>query len=273
MNRELLAWLALLFVVTQAVGLFVAGTLVRDDVKATFITDNPDDVENSVGLIVYILFFTACLLIAIRFFAGRIRLLFRVIELLAVFGTSVIVFSAFFPEAALHFALLVLALKLAVPDSVALRNATAVIATAGAGSLVGVSLGILPVIVFIALLSVYDLIAVFGTKHMVVMAKAMTKENVSFTFALPTKEHTFELGTGDMVIPLAFASSVLAANTKFMAFPWTYAMPALLLLASLAGLLWTINFISKRVGMALPALPPQTALMLAVFFVGKAIGL
>jgi len=273
MNKELLAKLVLLFVVTQAIGLFVAGTLVKENVRATFITDNPDDVENSIGLIAYILFFTAVLLVAIKFFKRRIGLLFRIIELLAVFGTSVIVFGAFFPDMAFHFALLVLALKLVLPESVPLRNATSVIATAGAGSLVGVSLGVLPVIVFIALLSVYDLIAVFGTRHMVVMAKAMTKQNVSFTFALPTKEHNFELGTGDMVIPLAFASSVLAANAKVVAFPLAYALPALLLLASLAGLLWTLDFISKRVGLALPALPPQTVLMLAVFMLGKAVGL
>ena len=124
----------------------------------------------------------------------------------------------------------------------------------------------------LVLLSVYDYVAVFKTKHMVTLAKSVTKKNLSFTYALPTKEHQFELGTGDLVMPLVFATSVLASTKPLYPFPQYLVPPTLILLASLTGLILTISYLSKRIGKALPALPPQTALMIAAFFLSKLIG-
>ncbi|MBI5884657.1 hypothetical protein HZB89_01015, partial [archaeon] len=139
-------------------------------------------------------------------------------------------------------------------------NISSVVATAGAGALIGVSMALVPIIIFIVLLSVYDLIAVFKTKHMVKMAKHIVKQNLAFTFALPTKVHVFELGTGDLVIPLVVASSVL----KFWhsGFIVNLAAAVLVLFASLAGLVWTMEISQKKIGRPLPALPLQTVSML-----------
>ena len=95
-----------------------------------------------------------------------------------------------------------------------LRNLASILAAAGAGPLIGYNFGIIPVALFLVILAGYDIIAVFYTKHMVTLAKSITKKNLAFTFALPTTDHQFELGTGDMVIPLVFAVSVLTETTK-----------------------------------------------------------
>ena len=274
MEASLFSKLLALFFVTQALGLLVGIDLVKkinagEIEQPRILTENPEDVENALGLFLYIIIFTGAILLAIRFVKGI--LLFRVLEALAIFAASFIVFDAFFPDASLMFAILLLLLRIVLRESIWLRNASSIIAVAGVGALIGVSLGLLPVLIFIVLLASYDIIAVFWTKHMVVLAKHLAKRNLAFTYALPTKKHTFELGTGDMVIPLAFSVSVLREGFV-LGFPNYLFTPLLILFGSLVGLIVTLEYSSRNVGRALPALPPQTVIMIAMLAVGKALG-
>jgi len=268
MNRKLIAQLILIFVVTQAIGLYVGNYLIDEGIKTTIVNDNPDSIENSLGLIVWILLFTGILLLLLKFAPKWIfRYLIKGMELMAVFGTSFIVLAVFIPEElfALGLSLILVATRIIFRKNVLLRNVSSVFAAAGAGPLIGASLGIIPILVFIILLSVYDLIAVFKTKHMVMLAKGISKQNLSFTFAMPTKEHQFELGTGDIVIPLAFAVSVLGAAKQGAQMGNIFIVPSLLLFASLIGLIATVHYASLENGKALPALPLQTVLMVIVY--------
>ncbi|MFH1696482.1 MAG: presenilin family intramembrane aspartyl protease, partial [Candidatus Diapherotrites archaeon] len=272
---ELFAQLIILFLITQAIGLWTANTLIRENVHAEIIPGKgPEDVESSVGLFGYIIGFTIILLIAIKFLTGRLLYwLMKVLESAAILGTSFLVFASFVDHVFVGLVSIALvALRNIYSKNLWLRNVTSVLSAAGAGALIGVSLGVFPVLVFISMLAIYDLVAVFKTKHMVTIAKAVTKKNLSFTFAMPTKEHTFELGTGDMVIPLTFAVSVMAAGKQALVFPLFLVAPMLILAASLAGLLWTIDYCAKKPGRALPALPPQTVLMILAWLLAGALG-
>lgn len=285
MDRKLAAQLVVLFLITQALGLYVGMSLIAADVHATIITENPEDIGNSIALFAYILVFTAILLVVVAYLKRYIYLIFKALETLAVFATSLIVFAALgsflpLPQAlvwamdlvVLVAALAVVILRIIYAKHIWLRNVSSVIAVAGAGALIGVSLGVLPVLVFLVLLAVYDFIAVFKTKHMVTLAKSLTKKNLSFTYAMPTPKHTFELGTGDMVIPLAFAVSVLSAYAPLYAFPMNLVPSVAILGAALAGQLATIEYSSRHVGKALPALPPQVIAMLVAFGLMKLFG-
>jgi presenilin-like A22 family membrane protease len=127
--------------------------------------------------------------------------------------------------------------------------------------MLGASLGILPSIVFIMILSCYDFVSVFITKHRIHMAKALTEGPTAFTVAAPhkfkkltyvgiknakKKFHVFQLGVGDMVIPLMFSVSVLNRFSLVNA------------LAAVAGstiaFLLLIYFMSKK-PQPMPALP------------------
>ncbi len=266
--------LVLLFVLTQALGLAVGANFIGEIAtgemeQPTVVTDNPEDPINAVVLIAGILVFTGVLLAVMFFFKGAT--LFRLMELFVVFTASILVFDTLAKGSALVFAVLLIALKILFPKDVWIKNVSAIISVAGVGALIGVTLGVIPVLVFIILLSVYDFIAVFKTKHMVTLAKGISNKNLAFTLAIPTKEHQFELGTGDLVIPLVFAVSVMSSN-QAIGFP-LYLVPGILILAaSLVGLLWTINWVSKNVGKALPALPPQAVLMILVWLLTKAVG-
>lgn len=287
MNKKLLAELVLLFLATQTLGIGTGYALQlffaeQPGARPGIVSQNPEDAANSIGLIVWILLSTAALLIAIKYLKGKmLGVLLRVFEAFAVFGASWLVLSIVFGSyfgaigdiISLGLALLLVASKNVFKENLMIRNVAGILATAGAGALIGTMLGILPVILFLVLLAVYDYIAVFKTKHMVTLAKAITKKNLAFTYALPTKEHKFELGTGDLVIPLVFAVSVLGESMQRLPHPILFLPSAIVLAASLAGLILTINYVSKRVGTAVPALPLQTAFMVIAFGATKLAGL
>jgi presenilin-like A22 family membrane protease len=280
---DLLLQLAVIFVITQALGLFVAGLFLQNGLKATLINENPEDIANSLGLIVWIILFSGILLLLMKFLKEKfLYIVLKIIESLAVFGTSYLIVSVFLFTFAgmgaeadvigIAFGVLLVASRIFFAKNVLLRNISSVFATAGAGALIGVSLGVWPVIVLLILLSAYDFIAVFKTKHMVSLAKGVTSKNLSFTYALPTPKHQFELGTGDLVMPLVFASSVLAHSQLTAPFPNYFIPSVVVLLASYIGLVITLDYVSRRPGTALPALPPQTALMLFAFALLKLVG-
>lgn len=279
-KSQLYAQLILLFLLTQGVGLFTGDKwivfkeqgLVEQPV---IVNENPEDVQNSFGIVGYILVFTLVLLAIIKFAPEWLKdLLFRLFEALATVFASWVVFIAILVNdlVALAVAVLLVVVRNVWRRMILLRNFAAIVTTAGAGSFLGFALGVFPVIVLLVLLSIYDFIAVFKTKHMVTLANAMTKKNLSFTYALPTKEHTFELGTGDMVVPLTFAVSVLGLAKQSLVFPYYWSPPLLILLASLLGLLFTIDYSSKHVGTALPALPLQSICMIVMFGLMKFFG-
>ncbi|MFH1545541.1 MAG: presenilin family intramembrane aspartyl protease [archaeon] len=290
LNKELISQLMVLFLVTQLIGLMVGIELIREKEaglieQPTIITDNPEDPINSLGLIVYILVFTGILLLIIKFLNRFVGILFKLLEAIVIFGTSQIVLYSVLALTLpsefklplmgleiLFIAILLVIIRLVYRKNILFRNITSVIATAGAGALIGITLGLLPVVLFVIALAIYDLIAVFKTKHMVTLAKAITSKNLSFTFALPTKEHTFEVGTGDMVIPLVFTVSVMDFTSRTLSFPQNLFAPMLVLTGSLVGLLLTMDYSSRNVGKALPALPPQTVIMILMLGLSALLG-
>lgn len=224
--------------------------------EAIPIFENPEEISNSFFLIFYILIMTAVILLIIRF---KVFLL-SVIEAIAIFFTSAILFELLFPYAVgvisvgIILGFIITAWKVLRP-SLTSQNIALVFSVSGAGAIIGASFGIIPVLVFILLLSIYDFISVFFTKHMVYMAKALTKKPMAFTAAFPTKtkkyQHIFQLGGGDLVIPLVLSVSVL---NSFGFWSMIYCIAG-----SLTALLLLFSLVVKRPGRPLPALPPIAA--------------
>ena len=153
MERKLWLQLGVLFLITQLLGLYVGSVLIEEEVSTPIVTDDPEDIENSIGLFLYILLFTAALLLIVVFVKGRLLwLVLKGLETVAIWGTSLIVFGAFiWLELAVILALVVVILRNVFPKHMLLRNLTSILAVAGAGALIGVSLGLLPIIIFFVL--------------------------------------------------------------------------------------------------------------------------
>ncbi|MEM3411708.1 MAG: presenilin family intramembrane aspartyl protease [archaeon] len=227
--------------------------------------ENPGDINNIWYIFTLILVGTGILFVIIKLY----KKLLKVLEGIVIFFTTQLVLAAFLinvPEIVAYFIsisfALALALKQVLKPTILSQNISVVFITAGAASVLGVSLtpGICFLIMF--LLSCYDFIAVFLTKHMIYLAKEIIDKPYSLVAAFPAeniktqgknfkkikqKAHIFHLGAGDIAIPLLFTCSLLAYEgiiaSIFSTF-FTFVSLSLLFL-----------FMRKRVGIALPALP------------------
>lgn len=90
------------------------------------------------------------------------------------------------------------------------RKVSVVVIAIGISALLGVSLGVIPVIIFLVLLSVYDILAVRKTKHMQVIAEDVYKKGGSQIFTFDTKNETYVLGSADIILP-----SILVVSAYF----------------------------------------------------------
>ena len=246
---------------------------------------SPESAENSIFLFGYIIFTTLVILLIIKFKKS----ILRGVEAFIVFVSSWITFLFLIPfpiqiiwENFIDFllsplgsmgfilfnvltlnslfALILTAWKVFRPSIIS-QDVAAIFSGSGAGALLGASLGIVPCIIFMMILSVYDFVSVFITKHMVNMAKAITERPMAFTIAAPhkfkkpkyipikktkKKIHVFQLGLGDVVIPLMFSVSILNKFTIFHSI--------ISIIGSLIGLLLLTFYITRK-PQALPALP------------------
>ncbi len=254
----------LMFLATQFLGLYVGNEYMRSIKRGELAPalPQPEKVENSFILFLYIIIVTIIILFTVRIWKGVVRGL----EAFVVFFSSWFVFDFLFPfgigmfSIGLFLALLLTIWKVLKP-SILSQNVAAVISGAGVGSLLGGSLGLLPSLIFIIILSIYDFISVFITKHMVRLAKIVTEKPTAFTIAAPhkfkkpvyipfkktkKKVHVFQLGVGDMVIPLMFSVSLLS---KF-----SILNSIITMIGSLIALFFLITFTIKK-PQVLPALP------------------
>jgi presenilin-like A22 family membrane protease len=110
------------------------------------------------------------------------------------------------------------------------KRVSVIILAVGISALLGVSLGILPIIVFLVLLSVYDVLAVRKTKHMQVIAEDVYQRGGSQIFTFDTKEETFVLGAADIILPSTLVVSAYFNHTVVEAvFASVFALVGLLL--------------------------------------------
>jgi presenilin-like A22 family membrane protease len=277
--RLLLNMLAF-FILAQLLGLFTGLMILHDMTKNPYVsslvvTSNAEDPANALFFIAYILVGAVVMIALIRTF--RIfPLIFRLMEFGLIASSSSIVFYSFLrlvadydasTLAAIAVALLFAAAKAFRPG---LKNAAAVMATAGVGVIFGVSLGLVPLILFLVLLSIYDYLSVFKTKHMVEMADFVVSKNMAFTVTARAppqkpggKEQRIDLGTGDMIAPIMLEVSALTISPVATLFAFIGAVVSLGLFLSLV---W-----KKK--MVLPALPPIVLGMTVSLLIGFLLGL
>jgi len=277
--RNVILFFIGIFLLTQALGLYVGAeyiNLIRVG-AATPAFENPESIENSFILIFYILATTGIIILVIKFK----RVLLKVIEALAIFFASSVTFCVLFPVEILYlpvcfFLSLALTLWKVLKPNAINQNLAVIFSISGAGALLGASLGFLPVLIFIIALCVYDFVSVFVTKHMKYIAKEISKTPTAFSAAFPYKFkkpikfqvgkrklkkrfHIYQLGGGDLAIPLVFSVSVLKKFSLLQSIAS--------ILGALIALCLTIYFVLKKPGRALPALPWISSGMLLGFLI------
>lgn len=153
--------------------------------------DDPTDPTNSAIYFAVILAATGIMLAAFKYDAERLirGLIIAVSGMLAYY-----VFTEVLPPAVSVGSVNALALVAAVGVAGALLfypewyviDAAGIVMAAGAGGLFGISFGLLPAILFLSVLAIYDAISVYKTEHMLDLADGVMDLNIPVIFIIPT---------------------------------------------------------------------------------------
>ncbi|MEZ5335765.1 MAG: presenilin family intramembrane aspartyl protease PSH [Methanolobus sp.] len=218
-----------IIIVVQLTALLLATPMDANDMQAF---ENPESTSNAIYYIGVILVFTLFLLIAIK---KNMEWIIQIVILLAVGATMYYVFYALLSMTGMEVAtnnivsmLTAAALTILLykfPEWYVIDTVGLIIG-AGASSIFGISLSILPVIVLLLLLAIYDAISVYKTKHMIDLAEGVMDLRLPILFVIPKhlkysfindtfdkeegeEREAFFMGLGDAIMPTIL---VVSAN-------------------------------------------------------------
>ena len=187
--------------------------------------EDPTSMANPIIFIAIMLVFTAFLLILIRYDLKRV---IAAVIGISIFLTFVYIFTAIMyavlgptdPATVMVFVLSILSTVLLYkfPEWYVI-DALGILIGAGVAAIFGASLDILPVIILLILLAVYDAISVYKTKHMITLAEGVIDLKTPILFVIPKRRDysfikegigkladggeraAFIIGMGDMIMP------------------------------------------------------------------------
>jgi presenilin-like A22 family membrane protease len=192
-------------------------------------TEDPDSVWNTIYYIGLILGFTGVILYA---FKKNIKWMIHGFILFAVGATLYYVFLAIFAIFMDETASIILTLALSLALTVLLYlfpewyviDIIGILIGAGVTAIIGISFGVMPTLILLILLAVYDAISVYQTKHMLALAEGVMDMKVPILFVIPNhlnfsfreykyekdaKREAFFMGLGDAIMPTIL---VVSAN-------------------------------------------------------------
>jgi presenilin-like A22 family membrane protease len=277
----------LMLIVVELVALALASPLYQAGYAAF---ENPESLANPFIFIGILLSFTLLLLILIRL---GIRKIISLIILASIFFTLLYTFEALiliylggedlFALLGLGVAILATALLYVYPEWYVIDTFGIFIA-GGVASIFGISLGILPVLILLVLLAVYDAISVYRTKHMITLAEGVIDLRTPILFVIPKKADysyvregvpleggergAFIMGMGDLIMPSIL---VVSANVflRTEGAGWIL-LPAIgAMVGSILGLLFLLFYVTR--GKPQAGLPPINTGTIMGFLVGCAL--
>ncbi|OPX72160.1 MAG: hypothetical protein A4E38_00707 [Methanoregulaceae archaeon PtaB.Bin108] len=291
-SSSILPLLAMPFMlVLVEIGAILLSLPMQDAGLAAF--EDPSSVANPFIFIAILLVFTAFLLILIRF---KLKRFIGIIIAVSIFFTFLYIFGS------LSYALfsnqyLVLAGSV-IPAVVAtlllylypewyVIDTLGLLIAAGAASIFGISLEIVPVIILLVILAVYDAISVYKTKHMITLAEGVVETKSPILFIVPKRRgysyrkegvgpigegerSAFIMGMGDLIMP---AVLVVSANVFIQGMrigPVT--IPAIgAMIGSVAGLSLLLVYVNR--GKPQAGLPPINGGAILGFLAGYVLAL
>jgi presenilin-like A22 family membrane protease len=253
----------------------------------------PESIWNTVLFLAMLLAFTLFILILIRF---GVKILLSAIIALSLFFTFYYIFASLALAIAGETDLAGLAtLALSIGATVVLYrfpewyviDTLGILLCAGVGSIFGIAVGIIPAIVLLVLLAVYDAISVYRTKHMITLAEGVISLKAPILFVIPKRRDysfireglairgepeakergAFVIGMGDLIMPTIL---VVSANVFLQTPGWAFSPPAAGAIAgSLAGL--AVLLAAVKQGKPQAGLPPLNGGTIAGFLIGCAL--
>jgi presenilin-like A22 family membrane protease len=290
-TKNLIPFLAMpLLLIAVEIGALLLSLPVKASGVVAF--DDPSSMANPVIFIAIMLGFTALMLVLIRYDMKKV---IGAVIGISLFLTFVYIFMAILYSLAgetdtatvvvLVLAILATVLLYKYPEWYVI-DALGVLIGAGVAAIFGASLEILPVIILLILLAIYDAISVYKTKHMITLAEGVMDMKTPILFVIPKRRDysfikegigklesggeraAFIIGMGDMIMP-----SILVVSANVFLKGWQLGgminLPALgAIVGSLAGMVVLLYFVMS--GKPQAGLPPLNGGTILGFLAGWA---
>jgi len=256
-----------LFGFTQLIGLFSAFRLSK-----TIAILTPPNFDLS-SFFIFIIIFVFFIYLAYRF-SNKAGVFYKIILAMIIFSGSQTIFSLILPITISTVLGILLSYLALTKKIVLIHNIAISLSIAGISSIFGLTIKPISAIIILIVLSFYDIIAVYKTKHMVKMAQHMIQAGAIFGIVLPLKvggwfenlknvqpgEQFMILGSGDIAMPLILISSA-AANFGLGA-------GVVVMLFSFIGLFLThLLFVLQKERRPMAALPPIATMTIIGYLV------
>jgi presenilin-like A22 family membrane protease len=290
--------MAVLFVVIQGLALLIVKPFVAAGMQAF---EDVNDPTNLVYIFVTLLVVTGIVLLIAKYWKKKILhiLLLGAIGYTVFFAFFLPIFGIFVPGLPLWFYLFISALSTAIPLVALIKfpewyviDICGIMVGASAIAILGISLGVLLVIILLVGLAIYDAISVYKTKHMIDLADTVIDLKLPVLLVVPKIRHysliketkslkeklkegeerdAFFMGLGDVVMP----GLLVASAYRFIENGLPIAISVMI--GTLAGFVLLMFFVIKGKPQAgLPCLGGGAILgyvISSLYYYGQLVGL
>src|SRR3989338_1987934 len=201
--------LFLLFLTAHFTGLLILNHY--NDTKELPYKIQPPETKEKTSFIVIFIVILVSTFIALLLIKFRAMRLWKIWFFFSVFIALAIAFSSFLNSKIAFFIALVLALWKIFKPNVIIHNFTEIFLYGGLAALFVPILNLFSIIFLLILISVYDYISVYKTKHMIKLAKFQLKSKMFTGLSIPYRKKKISaiLGGGDIGFTLLFSGVVL----------------------------------------------------------------
>lgn len=204
-NLRIISILILLFLLSQYIGLFITSKTAYKELPYEIERPDLDEKTSYIQMFLIILILTAVILIISYFKLLKLWILWF---FLSVWFILLISFSAFMNNnLALVLAFILAILK--IRKNIFFHNLTEVFIYGGIAAVFVPLFNMFTISMLLILISIYDIIAVWKTKHMIKLAKFQVESKIFAGLLIPYGKKAAILGGGDMAFPLLFSGVAL----------------------------------------------------------------
>jgi presenilin-like A22 family membrane protease len=209
-NLKVVIILVMLFLCAQYLGLYINDKYLGKELPLNMQRPQIRQETSFIHMFGIIIFLTVVMILLLRF---RLSKLWKIWFFIAVWFALVISLSVFVNEKVAMFVALLGAIFKVIEPDIYVHNITEIFIYGGLVAIFSQMFNLFSVFVLLMLVSIYDMIAVWQTKHMIKLAKFQTKLKVFAGLLIPyDKKKAAILGGGDIAFPLLFASVVYRYN-------------------------------------------------------------
>ena len=274
---KILFWEAFFFILTMVLGIFTSWRIAQiPEIEIEKIPFKPASFWEFLVSFAILLLIILLVIKYLKFRPGK-EILFKVFFILPVFLGGMVFWSLWLGDIPALISIPALIIFWLIKPNVLIHNFLLISGMIGIGSIFGLRLDPLFVIFLLIIFSIYDIVAVYKTKHMIKMAKEFLEAQAIPGLVLPSKFSQIStplkevkmggrfliLGSGDIIFPLLFVSSLV---------PEGILKSFIVAIFATIGLLVSIwIFISQKTRRPIPALPPIALFSIIGYLITKLI--